>query len=510
MFRPVRTALTLITVACALAACGTDPTTPSAVDAGTALDSAAADTGVAADTGSVADTGSPADTGAADTGAADTGSAADTAGPPSKYNSFDTALELTLGADATAESLNPTGESDYFKFEGKKGAATYIGVAAQETAFDAEAIDTVITLYDADKNKIAVNDDPTPRNTNDSALYVILPKDGTYYVVVQECWTWLASEKISGSCAESKIKTKTDYTIFAGTLNDKLSWIVKDAETGDAAADATKIGYEKNTAGTSYNTVRIFGLFKDATDTDWYTFVMPSDITTTGSRLQGSFTPHPAGVDGNGSTTTIGLAAISLASAPTAVVASVDLANKGTALGVPLKAGETYLLSVTHPGGTAGANDFYFMNHRPSSDNPLEAADKTNDDIKTAEAMQTGQGTVETNTYFFITGDIAPASDVDHFSLAIPTGEETGTINVACSAQRAGSGLRGFEMALMKEDGAQLSGGATIESEAIGAVLTGVEIGGASKLILRLKADKQDPAVSSTFYRCGVQVVKKK
>lgn len=506
---------TAILLALALAACGSDDDTSTTTDAGVSQDAGATDSGAtdagatdagAADTGAT-DSGA-ADSGPADSGTADASGASDASTGASKYNDFKSALELTAGADATKESLIPTGESDFFKFEGKKGDATLITLMAQETPFDSEAIDTVITVYDADEKQVAANDDPEPRNTNDSSLYMILPKDGTYYVKVQECWTWLAETKINGSCAEPKAKTKPDYSIFVGVLNDKLSWVVKDEEKGDTAADSSTVGYEKNQAGTAYNLVRIFGFFTGINDTDWYTFVMPKDISTTGSRLQGSFTPMAHGVDGNGSTTSLGLAAISLASAPTEVVASVDLTNKGSSLGVPLKAGETYLLSVKHPGTTAGSNDFYFLNHRASSDNPLETADTTNNELKTPETMQSGQGSIDGGTYFFVTGDIAPITDVDHYSVTIPTGMENGKITVACSAQRAGSGLRGFELTLMKEDGSKLAGGATIESEGIDAVLSNVAIGGVSKLIIQFKADKQAADVSSTFYRCGVQVSK--
>ena len=497
------------------AGCGSDDSTAATPAADTAGSDASATDGGSGDTTSTdTQTATDANTGP-DTAAANdtaTGSdattGADTSAPGSKHNSFDTALPIQVGADPTQEDLTPTGESDFFTFEGKKGDATYIGVVAQTTPFEKTSIDTVITIYDADKNQIAENDDPTPRDTNDSSIFTILPKDGTYYIVVQECWTWVASKQIAGaSCAEPKDKTETKYAVFVGTLNDKLSHIVKDAETGDTAADFTQIGYKKATQGGFYDTSRVFGTFKDETDTDWFRLLMPADIDAKGTRLRASLAPLPSGKDGNGSSTPPGVATVSLASAPTQVIAQIDLAIDGSDLNIPLKGGEEYLVSIKHPGGKAGANDFYFFAHRPAADNPLETKDTENNDIKTAEPMSVGNLSGG-GKGFFVAGDLAPATDVDHFVIAVPAGQENDKISVYCSAQRSGSGLRGFTVSLLKEDGTALPGAVKFEDAKTDATLSQIPVGGAGKLIVKLTADKQDANVSSTFYRCGAAITK--
>jgi len=159
----------------------TDAAADGSTDAGSSDDTGGASGNDAGGT-TAKDTGSTASKDAGSTGSVDAGKPA-----LSKHNSFDTALPITIGADATDEELAPTGEVDYFTFEGKKGDAVLIDIFAQEKAFEKTAIDTVMTLFDKDQKQIAENDDPTPRTTNDSAIFTILPADGTYYITVQEC-----------------------------------------------------------------------------------------------------------------------------------------------------------------------------------------------------------------------------------------------------------------------------------------------------------------------------------
>jgi len=506
--------LAIAALALSLPACGSDDSGggggSTTTDAGTATDAGPTDAGTAKDTTDGKDAGTAKDAGSAkDAGTAkDAGGSKDTGGTTgSKHNSFGTALPLTVGADPTEETLAPTGELDYFTFEGKKGDAVYIGIAAQTTAFGKEFIDTVITLYDGEKKQIGENDDPTPRNTNDSAILTILPKDGTYYVVVQECWTWVEGKGINASCADPKDKTEAKYSIFVGKLNEALSWVVKDPEKGDKAADAAQIGYNKSTQGNFYNSSRIFGTFKDENDVDYFKFLMPADLDTKDTRLTARFEPHPHGKDGNGSTTSPGTLTVALASAPTEVLVMVDTANAGADLMFPLKGGEEYLFKVKHPGGLAGLNDFYFVSHRPSTDNPLETKDTENNDAKTAEIMPTGQ-TSGGGTGFFVAGDIKPIKDVDHYAIAVPSGQENDKLTVSCSAMRSGSGLRGFTLTVMKEDGTTLPGAVKFEDAKTDATVSQVPLGGAKKVIVKVNADKQAPDVKSTFYRCGAVIFK--
>jgi len=324
--------------------------------------------------------------------------------------------------------------------------------------------------------------------------------------------TWVAAKKINASCAEPKDKTLTKYKIFVGKLNDAAPQIVKDAEKGDTPADFTAGAYAKinNPNVSAYNVTRIYGTFKDNKDTDWFRFVPPTDVDAAkNTHLTVAFEPHVAGKGGSGSTTDIGVATVSLASAPTQIIAKADLTHKGAELWVPAKPGEPLLVAFKHPGTTAGSNDFYFVSHRATGDNPLEKKDKDNDDVKTAEVLKQSQ-TTSGAPGFFIAGTIGnDGKDVDHYSIAVPSGFEKGKITATCAARRAGSGLRGMTIKLLKADGSDYPGAKWVEDETANATVKDIPVGGETTFILQISATSQAKDVSSNFYRCGMYIADK-
>jgi hypothetical protein len=66
---------------------------------------------------------------------------------------------------------------DVFRFEGKAGQGVVLEVLA---ARHGSALDSILTLYDAEGRELASNDDAD--GSADSRLEVTLPRDGTYYV----------------------------------------------------------------------------------------------------------------------------------------------------------------------------------------------------------------------------------------------------------------------------------------------------------------------------------------
>lgn len=505
MMKPVITCLAIVAL---VAACSDGD----GGGGGTTTDAGVADAG--ADTGADNDAGPAEDSGPEDTGsttAQDTANGPQDTGKPvstSKHNSFGTALPLTMGAESTEETISPVGELDYFTFEGAKGDAVVIGVAAQTTAFDKNTIDTVITVFDSDEKQIAENDDPLPRNTNDSQVMMILPKDGTYYVVVTECWTWVANKGISASCAEPQDKPLADYKVFVGKFNASLAHVVEDAEKGNTHAEATKGGYGKPENGNGYFVTRIYGTFSDDKDVDWYSFTPPADIDTSKSQLTASFEAHPHGKDGNGATSATGWGALSMADAPTATIAKVDFAKKGSDIWSAVTGGKQYLLSVKHPGTSLGSNDFYFISHQVRGDNPLEKKDETNGDPKTAEAL-TESMTSGNLPGFFISGTIAEAGkDLDHYEITIPAGYETAKISTFCTAQRSGSGLRSMTIRLLKADGSEISGAKWVEDDTTDASIKDIPVNNEKTMILKIEAAEQAKDVSSNYYRCGTVLQK--
>ncbi len=482
-------------------------TTPTKVDSG-ATDAGATDatdnndtaggtvdTAAAVDSGpTTTDAGTPGDTGT--TGPKDTGSGG------GANTSFETAVDIALKSEITKE-LKPTGAIHYYKFSGTKGQALIFRLQAQTTAFDKDSIDTVLTIFDANKKKLAENDDPLPRVTNDSTILTILPATDVYYVTVQECWTWVEANAPGASCAQPKDKIHTSYTLDVIEIDPTSPNIIPDDEKGNGIDAANAINYAKSTQG-GYVLNLLYGTFSSADDIDVYSFTIPKDVPVGKSHAVSYFDFYPSGPDGNGSTSSAGVAWLATAASPTKAIASVDLVQGGS-LAPPMALDTPYYLYIPHAGGSAGSNDFYFVNHRNANGNPLEADDVANNKPEGAQSLDATDSSTG-GTSFFVEGNLVVAqNDVDHYSIAVPNGATK--ISVACSAQRSGSGLRDFSVTLTQGDGSSVPGGLALETAKNSALISQIDIpAGATKLIVKVKADKQASGVSSNFYRCGAHV----
>ncbi|MCE7893009.1 MAG: hypothetical protein DYH12_25445, partial [Sorangiineae bacterium PRO1] len=397
----------------------------------------------------------------------------------------------------------------WYKFDGKAGQALQIITAAKTGTdkFDPTYVDLVITMYDSTGKKIAEQDDPNPRTSNDPFLMTVLPADGTYYVRVVECTAW---EKGGASnCAPVAKITKKNYSMYITEIKFTDQGEVKEVEPNENETQATPLTYKKNPnqAGSYYLTT-VMGTFGSATDVDAYGFTVPTDITVaSGSRLNGSLYTQEGGVDGNGSTTSPSEIWIAEKAAPTVVLAKVDFSKKdtkssqGQSIDVPLIAGKEYVAFYKRAASPTGSNDFYFDLSGFGAGNPVEKNESANDTLGTAEALTVA--TSQPGSYF-IEGDITSTTDVDHFSANVPS-TAWETVSVACGAERSGSGLRNFTVALLKEDGSAVTGGSIVETATQDAVLSQLTTPtGQSKLIVKLSASSKDANIQGTYYRCGI------
>lgn len=451
--------------------------------------------------------------GAGEAGAAGTAGAAGAAndGNDTKAEADD----LTLGT-AVQGTLDPADkDTDWYKFTGTKGQVLQILSLAKTLdpnntdPFSAEYLDLVVQVFDSTGAEFALQDDPSPRSSNDPSILTVLPADGDYYVQVSEC------SKVYGvaSCAPVDGITNLNYAIVVGDLTFDTAGTVKEAEANDNEATANTITYaplldanDQPIAGSYYMTV-LHGGFGSDTDVDYFKFTVPADLTVeAGTRAVVSFYPQlggPGSIDqataGNGSTSMIGEITI-YPKGSTAAIAKVD-SSTGSELGVPLVKGTEYVAVIKRStSGVAGTNPFWFAYNSLGGGNPLEAADAANNTLAGAEVLTAATGTAS----YFVEGDISPATDVDHYSIDVTGGS---TVSLVCGAERSGSGLRGFTMDLLKADGSAVPGGTITESSTDDALLADVAIpSGATTLIVKLKATSQAADVSSTFYRCGFHV----
>ena len=413
---------------------------------------------------------------------------------------FTTAEKLDVGASIDA-FLEPWSDQDFYVFQGSKGQALSFSIKAEEVPFDPRTIDTALTLFDAAKTRIAENDQPVPQSSDDAQLFTILPADGTYYLRVADCWTWSAD---TSACTKPKVKLSTAYTLRVADLSVAAPGVVADPEKGNGVAAATAVTYAEAPAKGTRPLAVVYGRFDAAADVDVYSFDIPADLVTVapGARLVGTEWLLREGPDGDGATTPVGKVYITTQADPTTRLAQIDgrdFGGYGARLWPPLDSAGKYYLFIEHPSAPLGANDFYIDLHGANSSRPLEQKELENDAAATPEPL-----VAVDDGSFYIEGDLGnAAADVDHFSFDV-AGSAGKSVTASCISERAGSGLLGFEVDLI--DAATLTPLSIVkETPQTNAYTMAVPVpAGASTMILKLSAAAQDPAVSGTFYRCGV------
>lgn len=422
-------------------------------------------------------------------------------------DTFDTAEDLPL-AEELAGTLDPAAsDSDFYMFEGEANAPFIITTTAKigNDPFDPTYLDLVVTLYDANKNQIARNDDPIPRFSNDPLLFTFLPTAGTYYIEVSEC------SKVFGAdnCAEPGNIEVLDYTISAGFLALDAPTIGAEMEPNGTIAEATDISAkyaESDTNPGVYGVTTALGLFDTDADVDVFKFRIPANLSIDpmGERSVGYFDIWPSGKDGDGSDTKVGK--LWITDDMGVVIASIDndvssMEDGAQSLAPPLMVDTDYFLHVQSPGGSDGMNDFYFLRELVSGSNPLEADDVANNMAAGAQALSTAMN--DPNRYFF-EGNISMDGDVDYYTAVVPGSLMMNQVGVFCGAQRSGSGLRGFKVTVTNAADDAMIGSAT-EAANADASVQATAVGGATTVRIKVEATMpKDAAVMSDFYRCGV------
>ncbi|MBK6513709.1 MAG: PPC domain-containing protein [Polyangiaceae bacterium] len=392
-------------------------------------------------------------------------------------------------------------DADYFSFTGTAGQAVFIFADAKPDSdeFADGYIDTVLTIYDADENAIAVNDDPFPRTSQDSALYTILPATGTYYVKVEEFCAWASP----GTCDTTYFDELSEflYLVAVTTLDpSENSYTDEATEPNDTAGTASIMEYEAADVGQYYLSIA-WGEYADTSDVDGVVFTPPADVDTgVGSRANASIILPPPGINGNGSSQNPGLLSV-IDQTTMSVIAQFDMSNEtediiGRAtLDFPVVLGRQYLLAnEAGPVANGPSSPFYFVIHSVGGGNPVETQEAANDVVATAEVLTEASGT----TSYFVEGDL-PGADVDNFSVAV----SDETISVACGALRSGSGAEDLEVRILTADGNTELASMT-ETSTTDLLIADIDVGANTSLIVQLLKGGQSVTNVSNYYRCGI------
>jgi hypothetical protein len=398
-------------------------------------------------------------------------------------DSFAQAVDLPLGTVPGVSSIiQEPRDHDFYTFTAAAGTWLLLDIEANP-GDDPERLDTVIRLYDSQMRMIAENDDAVPRVNTDSELITRLADGGTYYVEVFDYGEWIPDDEWEPQGGANFTYSLSGIVLDAAALNG----VVLDPETGDDVASASPLELPPGQVALT------LGRFRDATDVDVFSFSI--GLAAPESTFYGTI--MPAGSDGYGSTNTAGRVWISDA-AGTTVIARIDHATGYHRLSPPLAANASYRLWVEYPSGRpVGANDFYVIKNFLNTDNDPEPAG-ANDTAATASPL-----TLSPNGSFrsgFLLATLSPGGGdtADYFSFTVNAGE---AVSIACTAQSAGSGLRGARAELRNSGdtvvvGAnETSAGITVRSN------TAVPAG---TYYVRLTATSQDATVTSNFIRCGV------
>jgi hypothetical protein len=436
-----------------------------------------------------------------------------TSSSSSSSGSFDNATDLDLSQGNQGDLTDPENGADFYKFDANAGEAWLIQATSLPQGMDNDGsfIDTYIELYDSSKKLIATNDDRYPRSSTDSEIVTVLPSTGTYYVKLQD---WCASPAKDAQACTSDYFTKitdaggTAYGIGAAKLDFTMPGNVQEVEPNDDNTKASPIAFAATTTVGQYYLTVINGKLPMSSDADWYSFKVPSDLAVTaGSRANVGFLfPWGGTTAGNGSNIKVGKVEV-VDKSTMLVVAAFDMSGEKenpfdrADLRVPVTKGGDYFLKVTHGGAEAdGQGDFYFVYETLGEGNPVEAQEVANNTALTAEVLTKASGT---NGSYFVEGNILTPADQDHFKIA--TGGQP-TISVACSSLRAGSGVGGFKVSILKgsDTTTVIPNGTATEDATKNLFIDHVAIpAGETNLIIKLEGASQDTTNTGTQYLCG-------
>ncbi len=419
-------------------------------------------------------------------------------------------LDENEGVSGIASELDPPDtDVDFFSFNGVAGPVLITSDAKpDDDPFADGFMDLVVTLFDANGNQLAQNDDPFPRTTQDAEFYTILPTTGQYFLKVEEFCEFAPANTCDPDYFDNL--RSLQYAVNVIPLDPATNSVMDEAaEPNDTVATATDMEYEVNPNATNpvgYYLTIAYGDWVDAADVDGIAMTVPADVfVDPESRANVTITLPPPGTDGNGSGFNPGV--VEVRDGSNVVVSRFDMSDEGADtdradLSFPVTLGANYFLSIARGGPTDASEPFYFVVHSVGSGNPIETQEATNNLLVTPEALTQAQGVQS----YFIEGDLGLA-DVDHFSVGVLDEGFT----VTCNGQRGGAGLQGFKATVLQGTNGQPVPGASASTETatepllIGGNMAPLPVPATETvLVVKLEKSGQDATNTGTYYRCGL------
>ncbi len=322
--------------------------------------------------------------------------------------SFDTALLVEPDSQPVLQTVYSATQADFYAFDGNEG--DYFALATDVNDFSP---DTVIKLYDPDRQLIAENDSGSmwPGDAIDARLVVRLPRSGRYYARVQD-------PAIPPDYFNSAFSLIYYHFTLKALLPGTPGVAIKQGEGPTPVEFATD-------AASGYAYATVVGSFApDQTE----------ELTFSGLHAQ-VLVGHvlPAGVPGNGSSA--GYTDLRVETSAGQPLAEI-LGSMGQEYFHPPITDGDYRVKLTTQ-SELGDNGFYAIDLVQLPDNPPELSDTDNNQLVGAQIIDM-QGSFSRRGLLLST---LPPDDVDYYRFDAKAGEQ---ITVACEGQSGGSGVRGL------------------------------------------------------------------
>jgi hypothetical protein len=225
-----------------------------------------------------------------------------------------------------------------------------------------------------------------------------------------------------------------------------------------------------------------------------------------GTRSLHLFYLLPTGPYANGSTTPAGKVFLVDAADPAQQhIAEISGAayQEHALVSPPADLTKQYRFSVEPPPVALGANPFYVVLHGAGASGYVETNELGNDTLAGAETPPQDSGP---GTHYHFEGDMATDADVDWWKM--PVGPST-MVDVSCSAQRAGSGVRGLAIDVVDASAPSTEIASAIETAFTDAYSTYQPIpAGVTEIAVKISTTlPHDPTVTSAFYHCEVDLM---
>lgn len=328
--------------------------------------------------------------------------------PGDRSDSPEEAIPVFYEED-NAGIINPVGDEDWFSFSGNAGSFVRISTAHEESA-----LDTVVSLYDAQGSRLAWEDGYAGGTVSgyDSLVHAFLPVTGTYYVKVEDM----------GSFYDGEVPYGSDSAAYDLRISSQ-------GDGGDEADSLQSAGQSHEISGANIFYPIAFSFPEDG-DSDYCSLILPyTDAPIYLFTMQND--------DGSGATPLLRLY-------DSAGVLVFDGEDPARADGLQLLANQDdrYVLEISDASGGSGADHWgwaFVIIGEPGDGNPRE--EEPNDEIANADSLSFEDQEPDSGVYLsgYGQGFLSASDDVDTW--AVPLAEEL-YISIALGAQDYGGLLQ--------------------------------------------------------------------